>query len=69
MHKLMKHGADVLQTVQVADVGEPGTVADFASAAFKLVHTCTCIYNVHLIDTVVVSPCNNCMWLEKKFSC
>ena len=49
MHKLMKHGADVLQSVQVADVGEPGTVADFASAAFKLVFTC--IYNVHLIDT------------------
>ena len=36
--KLMKYGADVLQSVKVTDYGEPGTVADFAHAAFKLVH-------------------------------
>ena len=36
--KLMKCGADVLQSVKIADHGDPGTVADFAHAAFKLVH-------------------------------
>lgn len=37
--KLMKYGADVLQSVKITDHGDPGTVADFAHAAFKLVHS------------------------------
>ena len=35
----MKYGADVLQSVKITDHGDPGTVADFAHAAFKLVHS------------------------------
>ena len=35
--KLMKYGADVLQLVKITDHGDPGTVADFAHVAFKLV--------------------------------
>ena len=37
--KLMKYGADVLQSVKITDHSDPGTVADFAHTAFKLVHT------------------------------
>lgn len=35
--KLIRYGADILQPVQVTESCGPGTVADFALTAFKLV--------------------------------
>ena len=35
--KLLRHGANVLQAVQISEAGGPGMVTDFALAAFKLV--------------------------------